>query len=367
LTAGAAVEAAVVGAGVVGLAVARELAAAGFEPLILERNGRIGEETSSRNSGVIHSGIYYPPGGLKARLCARGREETYAYCAARGIAHRRCGKLVVAQESQVGALRRLHAQGNANGVPDLQWLDADAVRRLEPGVRCAAALHSPHTGIVDVHELMLALQADCESAGATVVLRSPVERLRAVDTGIELTVGGEVAERIVARRVVNAAGLGAIDVARRTEGYPAERLPGEYFAKGHYFSVGGRPFGRLVYPMPNDAGLGIHATVDLDGSVKFGPDVQWVDRLDYTVPAERSGAFYAAIREYWPGLPDGALSPAYAGIRPKIAGPGEPAADFVIEGPTDHGIGGLVNLFGIESPGLTAALALGAQVAAMLR
>jgi L-2-hydroxyglutarate oxidase LhgO len=367
LTAGAAVDAAVVGAGVVGLAVARELAAAGLEPLVLERNGRIGEETSSRNSGVIHSGIYYRPGSLKARLCARGREATYAYCATRGIAHRRCGKLVVAQESEVGALRRLQAQGETNGVPDLQWLDADAVRRLEPRVRCAAALHSPHTGIVDVHELMLALQADCESAGAAVVLRSPVERLRPVESGIELTVGGEVAERIVARRVVNAAGLGAIALARRTDGYAKDRLPGEYLAKGHYFSIGGRPFGRLVYPMPNEAGLGVHATVDLDGSVRFGPDVQWVDRLDYTVPTERSKAFYAAIREYWPDLPEGALSPAYAGIRPKIAGPGEQPADFVIEGPEEHGIRGLVNLFGIESPGLTAALALGALVAATLR
>lgn len=367
MTTGAVIEAAVIGAGVVGLAVARELAAAGLEPLILERHGRIGEETSSRNSGVIHSGLYYASGSLKAGLCTRGREQAYAYCAARGIAHRRCGKLIVAQEAQVDALRRLHAQGIANGVPDLQWLDADAVRRLEPEVRCAAGLHSPHTGIVDVHELMLALQADCEAAGATVVLRSPVERLRAVDSGIEMTVGDNGTERVVARRVVNAAGLGAIDLARRTDGYPAQRLPGEHFAKGHYFSVGGRPFQRLVYPMPNDAGLGIHATLDLDGSVRFGPDVQWVDAIDYTVPIERSGAFYASIREYWPGLPDGALAPAYAGIRPKIAGPGERPADFVIEGPDDHGIGGLVNLFGIESPGLTAALALGAQVAARLR
>ncbi len=328
MTDGALIEAAIVGAGVVGLAVAREFALAGLEPVILERHARIGEESSSRNSGVIHSGLYY--------------------------------------ESQVGALRRLHEQGSANKVPGLQWLDAAGVRELEPAVRCAAGLHSPRTGIVDVHQLMLALQGDCEAHGGAVALRSPVERMQVVDGGIEITVGGESPGRVVARRLVNAAGLGAIDLARRTDGYPKDLAPAGHFAKGHYFSVRGSPFRRLVYPMPNEAGLGIHATLDLDGSVRFGPDVEWVDTIDYAVPPERAAAFYESIREYWPGLPDGSLSPAYAGVRPKIVGPGRKAADFMIQGPDDHGIGGLVNLFGIESPGLTAALALGGRVASML-
>ena len=358
-----AVDAVVIGAGVVGLAIARALAATGMETLVIERRRKFGEETSSRNSGVIHSGIYYPTSSLKAQLCVRGRELLYEYCRTRGIAHRRCGKLIVAQGTQIPALEGLHAKGIQNGVTDLAWLGADQVRVLEPLVRCSAALLSPSTGIVDVHELMTALVGDVESQGGFLALNSTAREIRRTRTGIELKVlSGDEETTFTARLVVNSAGLGAVDLTRRVGGYPGAAIPNAYFAKGNYFSCSGRPFEHLVYPMPNEAGLGIHATIDLDGSVRFGPDVEWVAGIDYSVDAKRAPEFCASIREYWPDMPQDGLQPAYSGIRPKIVGPGEKAADFLIAGPREHGVPGLVNLLGIESPGLTAALAIGEYV-----
>jgi L-2-hydroxyglutarate oxidase LhgO len=357
------VDVAIIGAGVVGLAIARELAASGLVTVVVERNRGYGMETSSRNSGVVHSGIYYPKDSLKARLCVGGRALLYDYCRDRGIAHRRCGKLIVAQQGQIDALRELQARGVANGVTDLEWLDGRQASALEPAVRCAAALLSPSTGIVDPHELMTSLLADVEAHDGVLALDSRVERLRMTGDCIELAVtNGTDPGQLTARNVINAAGLHAVELTRRIEGYPKERVPRTYLAKGNYFSCSGRPFRRLVYPMPNDAGLGIHATLDLDGSVRFGPDVEWVEDTDLAVDPKRAVGFYQSIREYWPELPDGALQPAYSGMRPKIVGPGEPAADFAIEGPRDHGVPGLINLLGIESPGLTAALAIGRHV-----
>jgi L-2-hydroxyglutarate oxidase LhgO len=354
------VDVVVVGAGVVGLAAARVFAASGRQTLVLEQHAHIGREISSRNSGVIHSGIYYPADSLKARLCVEGRHLLYEYCEQRGIAHARCGKLIVAQTNQVGALRALEARGVANGVSDLQWLDASHVRELEPELHCAAALHSPSTGIVDPHELMTALLGDLESHGGVLAANSKVERMRPLRDGIELTIGsGSEASTLVARTAINATGLGSVAMTRRIEGYPITAIPQAYFAKGNYFACSGRPFRRLVYPMPNEAGLGIHATIDLNGGTRFGPDVEWTDSLSYDVDPALASGFDQSIREYWPALDDGALQPAYAGIRPKLVGPGQPASDFVIAGPGEHGIPGLINLLGIESPGLTAALALG--------
>ncbi len=357
------VDAVVVGAGVVGLAVARALAVAGLETVVVERNRTIGEETSSRNSGVIHAGLYYPPGSHKVRLCVRGRELLYDYCQARGVAHRRCGKLVVAGEAQLEALRTLLAKGLDNGVADLQWLDGDEARALEPSLRCAAALHSPSSGILDVHELMTALLGDLEAAGGVLAAGSEVTRLRCAPGGLEVEIASEgEASTLLAGRVVNAAGLGAVELAHRTEGYPAGRIPRLHLAKGSYFSCPGRPFRRLVYPLPDYASLGIHAGLDLAGNVRFGPDVEWVAAIDYAVDPERAAHFGAAIRAFWPALDEARLQPDFAGIRPKLVGPGEPPADFLIAGPDEHGIAGLVTLLGIESPGLTAALALGEQV-----
>jgi L-2-hydroxyglutarate oxidase LhgO len=358
----------VVGAGVVGLAVARALAVDSRETIVLEQHRKFGEETSSRNSGVIHSGIYYPYGSLKARLCLRGKELLYQYCEQRHVAHGRIGKLLVASGDQLQALRTLGARGKRNGVDDLEWLDADEVRRLEPEVRCAAGLLSPSTGIIDVHELMTALLGDLEADGGMVSFDSRVVSMRPHSAGIDLVIdsGGE-STLVTARQVFNCAGLSATALAAHVESQPAASIPRAYLAKGNYFSCSLRPFRRLIYPMPNEAGLGIHATLDLDGSVKFGPDVEWVDSIDYKVDPGRAPDFYDSIRAYWPALPEEALHPAYAGIRPKIAGPGEPARDFLISGPGDHGIAGLYHFFGIESPGLTAALALGEYVAADLK
>jgi len=362
------VAAVVIGAGVVGLAVGRALAASGMETLVIERHRKFGEETSSRNSGVIHSGLYYANGSLKARLCLSGREMLYRYCQARGIAHHRCGKLIVAQAHQVTALRDLHIKAVDNGVNDLRWIEANEARALEPAVRCTAGLLSPSTGIVDVHELMAALLGDLESNGGMLVPNSTVYGLRRTRAGIEMQVQSDNdVTTIIARKVVNSAGLSAVDLARQTEGYPAELVPRAYLAKGNYFSCSARPFRHLVYPIPNEAGLGIHATLDLDGSVRFGPDVEWVDEIDYAVDERRVGEFDASIREYWPDLPAGSLNVAYSGIRPKIAGPGHKAADFLIAGPRSHGIPGLINLLGIESPGLTAALAIGDYVEQLIR
>jgi L-2-hydroxyglutarate oxidase LhgO len=362
------VDAVVIGAGVVGLAVARALALAGREVIVLEAADGIGTETSSRNSEVIHAGIYYPPGSLKARFCVAGKSALYAYCAERGIPHRNCGKLLVAtDEKQLPKLHAIKAQADANGVTDLRLLSVAEARAMEPELRCVAAYLSPSTGIIDSHAFMLALQGEAEARGAALAFKSPVERGRVRDNGIMLEIGGAEPMQVLARTVVNSAGLHAPRVAASIQGIPPAHVPPTYYAKGNYYSLVGRsPFSRLVYPMPNEAGLGVHITIDLGGQARFGPDVEWIDRIDYDVDPRRADSFYAAIRDYWPGLQDGRLAPGYAGIRPKIVGPEAKAADFVVQGPRDHGVPGLVNLFGIESPGLTAALALADHVRGLL-
>jgi L-2-hydroxyglutarate oxidase LhgO len=357
----------VIGAGVVGLAAARALALAGREVLLLEAADAIGTGTSSRNSEVIHAGMYYASGSLKARLCVQGREWLYAYCAERGIGHQRCGKLMVATApAQLAKLRAIAEQGRANGVHDLQQLTRAQVLELEPQLDCVAALLSPSTGIVDSHGLMLALLGDLENAGGLLALNSPLQQAFCAPDGIRLLAcdGTE----LKARRVVNAAGLQAPSLARRFTGLDAGFVPASRFAKGNYFTLSGRaPFRHLIYPMPEAAGLGIHLTLDLGGQAKFGPDVQWVDSADnLQVDPARAPTFYAGVRQFWPGLRDGALAPGYAGIRPMLRGPNDPVADFVIQGPAVHGVPGLVNLFGIESPGLTSALAIGARVRELL-
>lgn len=362
------VDCVVVGAGVVGLAVARALALAGRQVMVLEAAEAIGTGTSSRNSEVIHAGIYYPQGSLKARLCVQGRQWLYAYCAERGVAHQRCGKLIVATNpGQCDQLEAIAGKARANGVDDLRWVEAGEAMAMEPALHCVAALHSPSTGIVDSHGLMLALQGDLEHAGGMVVCHAEVREAAAVAGGIWLRTADGT--ELTARTVVNAAGLQAPALASRMAGMPPQHVPRAYYAKGNYFTLSGRaPFSRLIYPVPEAAGLGVHLTLDLGGQAKFGPDVQWVDGPgDLQVDPSRADGFYAEIRRYWPALPDAALVPGYAGIRPKISGPGEPAADFVIQGPQTHGVPGLVQLFGIESPGLTSSLAIAAQVADLLR
>lgn len=357
----------VVGAGVVGLAIARALALRGSEVLVLEAEGAIGTQTSSRSSEVIHAGIYYPTGSLKARLCVQGGVMLYDYCARRGVAHRRCGKLIVAtSEHQTQALRAVAEQARANGVQDLQWLSGSEARRLEPELSCHAALLSPHTGIIDSHALMLALQADLERCGAMVVLRTRVSEITRATGALRVrTNDGTMLDTDM---LVNAAGLGAIDLARHTQGLAGNLVPQPFYAKGSYFACGVRaPFSHLIYPLPEAGGLGVHLTLDLAGQARFGPDVQWVDDPgDLNVDVARGRSFDAEVRRYWRGLPDGALQPAYAGMRPKISGPGQAAADFMLQGPREHGVPGLVNLFGIESPGLTSALAIGEHVVGML-
>ena len=368
------VEAVVVGAGVVGLAVARALALQGREVVVLEASASIGNGTSSRNSEVIHAGLYYPQGSLKALLCVAGRERLYDHCSERGVEHRRCGKLVVATDAaQEEALWALAERGRRNGVTDLQPLSAAQAQALEPALRCTAAFLSPSTGIVDSHGLMLALQGEAEDHGAMLAMHSPVGSVCAVGGGFELEVGGAEPMRLTTRLLVNSAGLYAQALAQRIEGLEALHVPAAHWARGCYFGLPGRAaFSRLIYPMPVDGGLGVHVTLDLGGQMRFGPDVEWlagtapVDE-DYRVDPARADSFYAAIRRYWPALPDSSLVPGYAGIRPKTSGPGEAAADFMIQGPADHGLDGLVNLFGIESPGLTASLAIGDAVAELLR
>jgi len=361
------IDCAVIGAGVVGLAVARALALAGREVIVLESEGAIGTGTSSRNSEVIHAGIYYPKGSLKARLCVQGKAALYAYAEARGVPYRRCGKLIVATSAdQVGELESIIAKARANGVNDLVLLTREQALSLEPQLQCVAAVHSPSTGIVDSHALMLALQGDLENAGGMVALKSPVKCGDCADGHIDLTADDGTVLRC--STVVNAAGLAAPALARRFAGLNADCVPAAHFAKGNYFVLSGRaPFSRLVYPVPEPGGLGVHLTLDLGGQAKFGPDVQWVDSPDdLVVDPARGDGFYAQVRKYWPQLADGALIPGYAGMRPKISGPGETAADFLIQGAEQHGVRGLVNLFGIESPGLTSSLAIGAYVAEML-
>jgi L-2-hydroxyglutarate oxidase LhgO len=361
-------DAVVIGAGVVGLAVARALALAGREVVVLEAADAIGTETSSRNSEVIHAGIYYPPGSLKARFCVAGKHALYRYCDERGVPYLRCGKLLVATaENQLPKLHAIRQQAEANGVTDLRPLTAAAAVALEPELRCVAAYLSPSTGVVDSHAFMLALQGDAEAHGAMVAFKSPVTGGAVHADGIEIATGGDEPLRVLARTVVNSGGLHAQHVAASIEGFPRAHVPPTYYAKGNYYSlVGKSPFSRLVYPMPNEAGLGVHITIDLGGQARFGPDVEWIDEIGYDVDPRRADSFYAAIREYWPGLQDGRLAPGYSGIRPKIVGPKDKAADFVVHGPREHGVPGLVNLFGIESPGLTCSLAIGDAVVAAL-
>ena len=368
----------VVGAGVVGLAVARALALAGREVVVLEAAEGIGTETSSRNSEVIHAGIYYPKGSLKARLCVQGKQALYAYCAERGVPHRRCGKLIVATEAaQLATLADIRAKAAANGVGDLTPLSRQEAQALEPEIECVGALLSPSTGIIDSHAFMLALQGDAEHAGAVFAFHSRVAGARVVSDGFEIEVQTLAPDQALedaamttwhARTLINAAGLHAPDVAARIAGLDARHVPRAHYARGHYFTLSGRPrFQRLIYPVPQPGGLGVHLTLDLQGQARFGPDVQWVDAIDYTVDPKRADAFYAEVRRYWPALPDGALQPGYAGIRPKLAGPEAPNLDFRIDGPTQHGVPGLMNLLGIESPGLTASLAIGEAVVQALQ
>ena len=363
------VDCVVIGAGVIGLACARRIARSGREVLILEAEGDIGSGVSARNSEVIHAGIYYPTGSLKARLCVSGREKLYAYCANHGVTARKVGKLVVATTSeQIPALHKLMRQAHANGVDDLALLSADEAKSMEPQLFCVAAFHSASTGIIDTHGLMLSLLGEAEARGAALARHAPVERGWLEDDGrVTLQVGGADPMQVTARLLINAAGLGAQEIAGKLQGYPADRIPPLHYAKGNYFSLSGpSPFSRLIYPMPEAAGLGVHLTLDLASQARFGPDVEWIDRLDYNVDARRSDAFYAAIRTYWPNLRDGALQPAYAGIRPKIQAPGNAAADFRIDGPDVHALPGQVHLYGIESPGLTSSLALADEVASRL-
>lgn len=367
----------VVGAGVVGLACARALAQAGLEVVIAEREGLIGSGVSSRNSEVVHAGLYYTPGSRKAALCVRGKELLYEFCEARGVSVKRCGKLVVAsREADAAKLETLQARGHDNGVTDLQLLTRDEARRLEPELECSAALLSPSSGIVDSHGLMTALLGDAENAGAMLAYTSGFSSATPAPDGWQVRAEGAPGDpdfELGVRWIVNAAGLDAQHVAAAMQTFPASQIPTRHLAKGHYFSLSGRaPFSRLIYPLPVDGGLGVHLTLDLGGQAKFGPDVEWLRSdapgalLDYAVDAARARDFYAEVRRYWPRLADDTLAPSYSGIRPKLSGPGESAADFRIDGPEQHGCTGVVQLFGIESPGLTAAMAVAETVAAIV-
>lgn len=359
----------VVGAGVIGLAIAREMAQAGNEVLVIEAGEAIGIGTSSRNSEVIHAGIYYPPGSLKARLCVEGRHALYAYCASHGVSTRRTGKLIVATtDAQVSQLQLLLQRGLENGVDDLRLLDRAQALALEPALQCITALYSPSTGIVDSHALMLALLGDAEAAGTSIAFHAPLLSACVTADGFLLSVGGESPMTLSCRRLINAAGLHAPALARRIEGLSPDTVPLDYMCKGSYFSLAKRvPFSHLIYPAPDADGLGVHMTVDLGGQARFGPDTEWVKIEDYQVNPARSDGFYSAIRSYWPDLPDGSLQPSYSGIRPKISAPGEPASDFVISSQQQHNVPGLINLFGIESPGLTSCLAIARHVSEIIK
>lgn len=351
----------VLGAGVVGLAIARKLALSGREVIIIEAGPGIGTGISSRNSEVIHAGIYYTPGSLKARLCVQGKKQLYDYCAERNIPHRRLGKLIVATTTeQVNRLDQIAVQASLCGVNDLYRISGQEARRLEPALTCLAALVSPSTGIIDSHALMLSLQGDAELHGASSVFHTPFVQGQVLKNGLfSLKFGGEQAMTLTANCVINATGLSAPSVAHALSGQPTDMIPPAYYCKGSYFSLtGAAPFNHLIYPMPDHAGLGIHLTLDMGGRAKFGPDTEWLDGEDYSLDPSRAALFYAAIRQYWPQLPDQALNPDYTGIRPKIVPAGQPAADFILAGPTTHGIPQLFNLFGIESPGLTACMAI---------
>jgi len=363
-----AVDCIIVGAGVVGLAVARALSLAGREVIVLEAAEGIGTGTSSRNSEVIHAGIYYKAGSLKARLCIAGRKALYAYCAEHGVAANRCGKLIVATNAtESGQLAAIRARAEANGVDDMREISAAGARDMEPALTVTGALLSPSTGVVDSHAYMLALQGDCEAMGGMIAFHAPVTGGRIEADGIVIETGGATPMALKCRLLVNAAGLTATDMIGSVAGFPAKAIPAVRYAKGNYFTLAGRaPFAHLIYPVPVPGGLGVHLTLDLGGQAKFGPDVEWVDRVAYEVDPRRADGFYEAIRRYWPGLPDGALQPGYAGIRPKVIGAdGKPTDDFLISGPREHGVPGVINLFGIESPGLTASLAIADMVREM--
>ena len=363
------VDAVVIGAGVVGLAVGRALALSGHEVIVLEAAQAFGTGTSSRNSEVIHAGIYYPRGSLKARLCVAGRALLYDYCASHGIGHARLGKLIVATDATESAqLADVLAAGRANGVTDLVSISPADARRFEPELACTAALFSPSTGIIDSYGLMLSLLGDLEAAGGAMALSAPVTAIHQNKDGFVVGVaGGDGTFELGCKVLVNAAGLGAVAVAGMVAGLDPSQVPRQYLSRGCYFALQGKaPFRHLIYPVPKSASLGTHLTLDLGGQAKFGPDQEWIEAIDYAVDPARGEAFYAEIRRYWPGLPDGALAPAYAGIRPKLQAPGQPPADFRVDGPAVHGLPGLVNLFGIESPGLTASLALGQHVLSTL-
>jgi L-2-hydroxyglutarate oxidase LhgO len=362
------IDCAVIGAGVVGLAVGRKLAMSGREVVVLEAEEHFGIHTSSRNSEVMHAGIYYPTGSLKARLCFTGRKALYRYCEAHEVNHRRIGKVIVAcDESELAGLKKYHDQAVINGCDDLRMLSSAELAEMEPEVRCVAGFLSPSTGIIDAHGLMLAYLGDMEAHAGALALASPVLSGRVTADGFLLEIGGAEPMELLCRSVVNSAGFHAQAVARAIDGVPAGTIPPTYYAIGHYYTLSGKaPFNRLVYPVARQDWLGVHVTIDLGGQVKFGPDFAWIDRIDYTFDESREQAFYAAIRRYYPGLKDGALHPGYTGIRPKIHGPGTPGPDFMIQGPRDHGIPGLVNLYGIESPGLTSSLAIAEYVEALL-
>lgn len=355
----------VIGAGVVGLAIARALALRGHAVIVAEATGGIGNGVSSRNSEVIHGGMYYPSGSLRARHCVAGRRMLYAFCESHGVPHAKCGKLIVAtNDLERAKIEGIWEQGVANGVEGLSFLDATEAKALEPNLACTGAVLSRETGIVDSHALMLALQGDLEAAGGMIAFHTPVERVARAGSAWEVHAGGAEPAVLAVDAVVNAAGLGAQALARVTQDYPESRVPPLVLAKGNYFGCLGKPaFSRLIYPAPVDGGLGTHVTLDLAGRMRFGPDVEWVEREVYEVDPRRAESFYASIRRYWPGLPDGALVADYAGIRPKLTGPGEKAADFMIDGPGEHGLPGLVHLFGIESPGLTSSLSIAEDVA----
>jgi len=364
------IECAVIGAGVVGLAIARKLASSGREVVILEAEAHFGTHTSSRNSEVMHAGIYYPTGSLKARLCFAGRNALYRYCAEHDVSHRRIGKVIVAcDESELAGLEKYRTQAEINGCADLRMLSAAELAQMEPEVRCVAGFLSPSTGIIDAHGLMLAYLGDVEAHGGALAVASPVVSGEVTPDGILLRVGGAEPMELLCDAVVNSAGFNAQAVARGIAGMPESSIPPTYYAIGHYYTLSGAaPFNRLVYPVARQDWLGVHVTIDLGGQVKFGPDFAWIDRIDYRFDdsSAHEQAFYTAIRRYYPGLKDGALQPGYTGIRPKIHGPKEPAPDFLIQGPREHGVPGLVNLYGIESPGLTSSLAIGDYVSDLL-
>lgn len=362
------VDCVVIGGGVIGIAIARALALKGREVILIEAERVFGTGTSSRSSEVIHAGIYYPQGSLKARLCVEGKEQLYAYCVARGIPHIRCGKLIVAAHSdQEEVLDAICERAAANGVSDLRRLTCVEARALEPELQVSSALLSPSSGIIDSHALMAAMLGEAEANGALIAYGNRVQAVQARSEGFLVTLQGTSEPVLLASQLVNAAGLSAPQLARSFDGFPQEKVPTAHFAKGNYFALRGKaPFSRLVYPVPEPGGLGIHATTDLGGRVRFGPDVQWCDNLSYAVEEGRSNHFYTSIRRYWPGLRDGALIPDYCGIRPKLSGPGEADADFMISAAEHHGVEGLVHLFGIESPGLTASMAIGRYVAELL-